>query len=43
MDGSSPANGIYDFVFYLFDDPTSGSQLASIIVSDYTVTDGLLT
>lgn len=43
-DGSSPANGFYDFEFKLYDDAMAGSQVGSTVSKgDVTVTDGLFT
>jgi hypothetical protein len=41
-DGSSPANGKYDFQFNLYNDLTGGSQVGSAVTKDnVTVTNGL--
>ena len=43
-DGGSPANGIYDFEFKLYDAASSGTQVGSTIIQDdVAVTDGLFT
>jgi hypothetical protein len=43
-DGSSPANGSYDFEFKLYNAASSGSQVGSTVTrDDRTVTDGLFT
>jgi hypothetical protein len=44
MDGNSPANGLYDLQFKLYDSPSDGNQLASIIdINELDVLDGYLT
>ncbi|MFQ5806598.1 MAG: hypothetical protein ACE5I3_09125 [Phycisphaerae bacterium] len=43
-EGGIPANGDYDFVFRLFDDPSAGSQVGGDYpVDDWLVIDGLFT
>ena len=43
-DDGSPANGIYDFQFKLYDAPSNGTQVGSTATKDdVTVTDGLFT
>ena len=43
-DGGSPANGTYDFRFFLYDAEAGGSQVGSTIYGDdIVVTDGLFT
>jgi hypothetical protein len=43
-DGGSPANGLYDFEFLLFDDPLVGSQVGvTVTLEDVSVVDGLFT
>lgn len=42
LDGDSPANGTYDFEFKLFNTPTNGAQLFTVVTKeDVVVTDGL--
>jgi len=44
MDANSPANGLYDLQFKLYDSPSDGNQLASIIdINELDVMDGYLT
>ena len=44
MDGNSPADGFYDLQFKLYDSPSDGNQLASIIdINELDVLDGYLT
>lgn len=44
MDAGSPANGVYDFEFRLFDALTGGSQVGVMVtVADLTVSEGLFT
>jgi len=44
MDANSPANGLYDLQFKLYDSPSDGNQLASIIdINELDVLDGYLT
>jgi len=44
MDANSPANGLYDLQFKLYDSPSDGNQLASIIdINELDVIDGYLT
>jgi hypothetical protein len=43
-DNGQPANGVYDLRFALFDSPSGGNQIGSIVfVEDVTVADGLFT
>ena len=43
-DNGSPANGVYDFRFILYDDPSAGSAVAPAIYADEkSVTGGLFT
>ena len=42
-DGGSPANGTYDFLFYMYDAPSDGNFLSNYGVPDLTVTDGYFT
>jgi hypothetical protein len=43
-DGGSPANGMYDFEFFLFDADGGGNQIgATVTVNDHSVVDGLFT
>jgi len=43
-DGDSPADGAYDFIFTLYDDPVVGNQIGPTIVKDdLLVQDGLFT
>jgi hypothetical protein len=42
-DGGSPANGSYDFRFYVCDAQSGGTILSSYEISDLTVTDGYFT
>ncbi len=43
-DGGAPANGVYDFNFYLYDSLAGGSQVGPVqTVGDVTVTAGLFT
>jgi hypothetical protein len=43
MDGSNPANGVYDFIFRLYDDAvvTPPVPIGTVVLDDYTVTNGL--
>ena len=44
MDGGNPASGAYDFQFILYDAPSGGSQVGSIVATDnVTITNGLFT
>ena len=44
MDANSPAEGLYDFEFELYDDPDAGSQQGSTVdVNDLDVIDGYFT
>ena len=43
-DNGQPANGVYDLRFALYDSPSGGNQIGSIVtVEDVTVADGLFT
>ena len=43
MDGTSPADGAYDFQFRLYDDPTAGIQIGTTqTLANQTVTNGLI-
>jgi len=42
-DGGSPANGTYDFLFYMYDAQSDGNFLSNYGVPDLTVTDGYFT
>jgi hypothetical protein len=43
-DNGQPANGVYDLRFALFDSPSGGNQIGSVVfVEDVTVADGLFT
>jgi len=43
-DNGRPANGVYDLRFALYDSPSGGNQIGSIVtVEDVTVADGLFT
>ena len=41
LNGTSPANGVYDFRFRLYDDATAGTLLGTVSLDNYTVTNGL--
>jgi hypothetical protein len=41
LSGTSPANGVYDFEFKLFDDASAGTLIGTDYLDDYTVTGGL--
>ena len=41
LNGTSPANGVYDFRFRLYDDATAGTLLGTVSLDDYTVANGL--
>jgi hypothetical protein len=43
MDGGSPANGTYDFMFALFDAPEGSGELGSWGIDDLNVVDGYFT
>ena len=40
-DGGSPANGLYDFKFVLYDAPTGGAKIAETELGDVAVSEGL--
>jgi hypothetical protein len=42
-DGGSPANGTYDFLFYMYDAQSDGNFLSNYGVPNLTVTDGYFT
>jgi hypothetical protein len=43
-DNGQPANGVYDLRFALYDSPSGGNQIGSVVfVEDVTVADGLFT
>lgn len=42
-DGVSPATGLYDFLFYLYDEGSGGSAFGPVSLNDLQVTNGIFT